>query len=536
MNTRRLHALTLLCFWVGILSAQSFAVPPEQLQIITVQDGGYLIRTSIFLTDDISEHLYDRIYHSYTRDRLIETQGSHLGRLLHGEYQKFQEADMQLIEEGSFHYGLQDGDWKHWEGGILRKMESWQYGQRHGDYSLFDERGQLIEQGRYREGELHGKVHSYEEGELVNTVRYRKGQLLKKDQGEESDSEGTDTEAGKAVAATEAPSPRRNSRRSSKRQQEQRMEAEESNTEDVSAVISESSPPAIHVFITDGSTGQALRQVSIKVSKVDGRGQDGSFQYFGYSDEDGHYLLRKDSGDYALLITHNGYEMEQLRVYEDRPQDSYLVELQSKAVCGTLQGSVQRASLNSILSGASIQIENERGRIEKTTYSDSGGAFSVCLPCDQRYTVRVQQEGYGEYVEQIYLPPTCTERENELVAYLPRFDRPANTAPTDRPDTRIVQEETRPPSTARPVSRPAVVRDGTYAVVAGTFSKEGNAERRLSEVQAAGFSDSRIVRLSANGYFAVCVGATNDRASAEALRNQFRSTTQLSAYVRDEPF
>lgn len=543
------------------LFAQSGSLNEGQIQTFTLQNDSIVIRASAFLEDASVKYDLEQTYHSYSREQIIKTQGSHLGHLLHGHYQRYS-REMELQEEGQFEYGLQVGQWKYWQEGYLYQVVDFRKGARHGDFVQYAADGSIEIEAEYRNNELHGDYQLFEDGELSASKKFRQGEEVVKPEKSEGLTQTGDSSATTETSPSVAPpssaaereeriKERRRSKSSSTSTRRNQDRPSSSNTKTVTA-----SPPTTEqtgsgttqIFITDKETGQGLKQVSIKVSQFErSPTEDASFQFFGYTNPEGHYQLENDDKNYVLFITQRGYRPFQLRIEAARRQDTYLVALEPTPTCGQLTGKVQPAAKNTAVSGAAIHIKDTRGRLIKSTYSNSRGEFSACLPCNERYQLIVEGDGFQRYEEQVFLPPNCIDVTEEVALYLPSNQRrPAyQQQPNSRPDTRIAQNEALTDTQTgrnRPQGGQSNGRFASNAdqllffVIAGTFSSRTNAERRLAQVKDAGFEDAMIIELSDSGYFAVSVGNLDSRSAAAALKQRFERLTQIDAYVRDKPF
>jgi hypothetical protein len=75
------------------------------------------------------------------------------GKPLDGEYKSFYKSQ-QLRSKGEFEKGLKDGDWTYW-----------------------DEKGQITKQEQYKNGLLHGEVSEFVEDSLVKS-KFKSGELV----------------------------------------------------------------------------------------------------------------------------------------------------------------------------------------------------------------------------------------------------------------------------------------------------------------------------------------------------------------------
>lgn len=553
-----LYTLTFLCSYLSLAAQRLDDSRMDQVQAITLQNDSTITKTYAFLEDISVEHDLSLTYTAYYREQLNKTQGSHLGHLLHGKYQHFT-RQMQLLEEGAFEQGLPVGLWKYWLDGQLRETAHYKNGQLHGERKLYDAEGALLEVAAYKNGLRQGTTTIYEDGEITSQVNYRKGVVRTPRRAKVTlDSTAIDTLAANNDAAPEVPIPQTTTRRTPNPTRQPASNEQRRNNTNVRQVRSDNNSNTTvpntsglnrkaRLFITDQQTGLGLADVSIKVSSFERLDEEGDFQFFTYTGEDGYCQFDSKGNNYILFITHRGYQTRQVRIEQQRWQESYMINLAPTPSCGTIAGTVQPAAKNMAVSGATINVKDNQGRIIKTTYTDRQGDFNVCVPCNMRYLLIVESEGYLASREQVYLNNNCTQATEDIVVYLQNATaRPSPDLPTTRPNTITVDapvndapdnNDTTPPLNSSPPAYRTVSADqASFFVIAGTFSNRRNAEQRLSEVKEAGFTQAKIVRLSDSGYYAVNLGALDSRSAADALHQQFESKTQLSAYVRDTPF
>lgn len=86
-----------------------------------------------------------------------------------------------------------------------------------------------------------------------------------------------------------------------------------------------------------------------------------------------------------------------------------------------------------------------------------------------------------------------------------------------------------PARSAGPV--PPTEDGGAFQVVAGTFKVAANAERRLEELKALGFTGAQIMKTPA-GMSAVLVGQYGSQGDAQAVVSQLETSSKIGAYVK----
>ena len=93
----------------------------------------------------------DLRYYWYKDKHIVNTQGGYEGKLLHGYYIEYY-TNGQLKIKGTFHYGVQQGEWKYWDtDGNLQRIENWKNNQLNGKSSLYD-KGKLVKEIEYKSG------------------------------------------------------------------------------------------------------------------------------------------------------------------------------------------------------------------------------------------------------------------------------------------------------------------------------------------------------------------------------------------------
>lgn len=91
-----------------------------------------------------------KTYYWYKAGEIHRSLSSAGGQLLHGSYAKYYRSN-QMEEQGTFNYGLKNGDWKTWyENGGLKQLEQWKDGFRDGAFVGFDSNGKVAVKGFYK--------------------------------------------------------------------------------------------------------------------------------------------------------------------------------------------------------------------------------------------------------------------------------------------------------------------------------------------------------------------------------------------------
>ena len=113
-------------------------------------------------TEDISIRTRPGVYYTwYLRNGFASTQGGYEGMLLDGPYTKML-RDNTLLEKGQFREGLKNGQWVTWHpSGSIEATRRWNQGKRQGSQSSYDTRGMLQQSQSFRKGKQHGEETVY---------------------------------------------------------------------------------------------------------------------------------------------------------------------------------------------------------------------------------------------------------------------------------------------------------------------------------------------------------------------------------------
>lgn len=168
-----------LLFLMGTL-ALTYAVNgqgKDQLSI-TITERDWTANINVLNDSDLKSTDVELEYHWFKAQHIHTTTGDFTGRLLDGEYEKF-DASGNLIEKGQFEKGLKVGTWKIWfASGDLQVVSNWNEGLMHGDYLEYAEGGGMITWANYKKGKLHGTYREFENGELILEQKYKNGTLI----------------------------------------------------------------------------------------------------------------------------------------------------------------------------------------------------------------------------------------------------------------------------------------------------------------------------------------------------------------------
>ena len=137
-----------------------------------------LYRYEFFTTDATVIAKSAREYFWFKGGVIHNSEYGTAGELLHDNFVKFYHSN-QLAEAGKFNRGLKTGYWKKWyEDGTLQSKVYWDEGQMDGSFYVYGLKGNLIEEGSFKNNKKHGRWINY-----VNkdTIRYKHGlQVIKK--------------------------------------------------------------------------------------------------------------------------------------------------------------------------------------------------------------------------------------------------------------------------------------------------------------------------------------------------------------------
>ena len=146
-NVMRIQSqVKFLFFLFTILLFLSFSIDPVQKKVIRTKD--YDIHFYVFLQKKITTK--DKEYFWYKAGEIHHSFGGAAGELLHLDYTKYYVGN-KLAEKGEFEYGLKTGIWKQWHpNGAIMEESRWVDGVKFGPYSLYNDKGELVTIGKYR--------------------------------------------------------------------------------------------------------------------------------------------------------------------------------------------------------------------------------------------------------------------------------------------------------------------------------------------------------------------------------------------------
>lgn len=158
----------------SVVAAQSGFIPVNNKVIVNFPD--HTVYTEIIENGRRIHPSEDKYYYWFNSNDIKRTKGGYDGKLLHGMYRDFY-LNKNLKEKGFFKKGLKKGKWIGWyPNGEYKEITTWRNGERNGKTQWFNEQGQLIRKGRYKNDLLTGKVHVFHPGDSVRVIKYKQGE------------------------------------------------------------------------------------------------------------------------------------------------------------------------------------------------------------------------------------------------------------------------------------------------------------------------------------------------------------------------
>lgn len=195
---KKRHLISVLIVMLAFYNVNAQKVEEITHRKIYIHHNDSSIECSVLLSNKRTKANIRTSYYWYDKDKILMNQGGFGDKLLDGLYQVVTK-NRQLITEGHFKIGAKSGVWKRWnEQGLLLDVYHWNKGQTNGEYQLFD-KGELIEQGQYKNGLLHGKQLIYQKDTTIIN-KYKEGKLvLPKEKKEPVLKEGKEKESKKKI-------------------------------------------------------------------------------------------------------------------------------------------------------------------------------------------------------------------------------------------------------------------------------------------------------------------------------------------------
>lgn len=161
-----------LIFSISIPIFLGLSVDPVQKKVIRTKE--YDIEFYVSLKKKRTNK--NKEYFWYKSGEIHNSIGNAAGELLHLQYVKYY-ADNSLAERGEFEYGLKKGVWKQWyPNGVIMEESRWVDGVKYGPYSYYNEFGELVITGKYRDN---NKIGVWINLERKDTTWYKKGRAFK---------------------------------------------------------------------------------------------------------------------------------------------------------------------------------------------------------------------------------------------------------------------------------------------------------------------------------------------------------------------
>ena len=169
-----------ILFIIGFaLFLQSFSDPYTMKRISDKE-----FRYEFYTTDKKVKAKDNKIYYWFKGGLIHNAQAGFVGELLDDKFVKTYNSN-QIAEQGTFRKGLKIGLWKTWyTNGIVATTQKWCNGLRSGTFYSYDEKGLLIEKGKFRKNEKHG---IWIDCIKKDTIVYKKGLIFIKKIKEEKD-------------------------------------------------------------------------------------------------------------------------------------------------------------------------------------------------------------------------------------------------------------------------------------------------------------------------------------------------------------
>ena len=148
------------------------AVAPNNRRTVV---RGDTLRTFTITIGETTKTQSEVYYTWYRRNNLATTQGGYEGHLLDGPYTKML-RDNTLLEKGQFHEGLKEGVWTTWHGnGAISDTQQWNQGEQRGTQATYDTQGTLQQSQSFRRGQRHGEevVYLPYPGSILKTQHIR---------------------------------------------------------------------------------------------------------------------------------------------------------------------------------------------------------------------------------------------------------------------------------------------------------------------------------------------------------------------------
>lgn len=159
---------------------------------------------------------------------------------------------------------------------------------------------------------------------------------------------------------------------------------------------------------------------SIILEKV---GEDGSFivklplsvdkSTEGFTDEEGKYVFTLPNGQYAIIVTKEGYLPNQIRfsIPSSVNDKGFLIPLEKAVDCIPFSGKISTTNAALIPAGVTVVIRDVKTKEEVKVLADGEGNYTGCLKCGKEYEVYGLKDSVSSSTVQIStINQPCNER------------------------------------------------------------------------------------------------------------------------------
>lgn len=114
-----------------------------------IRSGEFDIECYVYIKP-MDEFIPGKEYYWFKAGEIHNSVSTSGGLVLHKEYFKYYRSN-QMAEKGQFDFGLKDGIWQTWfENGQVESYTEWKEGFKHGKYLAYNQNGELVQSGQYR--------------------------------------------------------------------------------------------------------------------------------------------------------------------------------------------------------------------------------------------------------------------------------------------------------------------------------------------------------------------------------------------------
>jgi antitoxin component YwqK of YwqJK toxin-antitoxin module len=167
----------IILFSCTFTNAKRIKIIPETRTVLLREKDSY-VEASIFLDKNKRVKTErEKFYYWYGFNAIHVNEGNYSGQLIHGDYSVY-DNEHNLLENGRFDFGLKDGVWLSWAAdGTVESEIEWNIGEKEG-IAKYYKGGVLQREEIYKNNLLHGKTIEYIDGGKPTTVRYKRGELI----------------------------------------------------------------------------------------------------------------------------------------------------------------------------------------------------------------------------------------------------------------------------------------------------------------------------------------------------------------------